>query len=56
MTKYAYDRIRAGLPMPDGIEVRTRLSIGDTIEEILVALLTRKPGELADRITCSARD
>lgn len=51
MTKYAYNRIRAGLPMPGVIEVRTRLSIGETIEQILIVLLTSKPSELADRIT-----
>ncbi len=51
MTKYAYDRIQAGLPMPGVIEVRDDLSIGQAIEEILTALLASKPGELANRIT-----
>ncbi|MCK6577428.1 MAG: DUF5615 family PIN-like protein [Anaerolineae bacterium] len=51
MTKHAYDRIRAGLPMPGVIEVRIRLSIGDTAEQILIALLTTQPGELVGRIT-----
>ncbi len=50
MTGYAYDRIRAGQPMPGVIEVRDDLPIGQAIEEILIALLTSKPGELADRI------
>lgn len=31
MTKYAYDRIRAGLPMPGMIEVREDLAIGQAI-------------------------
>jgi predicted nuclease of predicted toxin-antitoxin system len=50
MTKHAYDRIRAGQPMPGVIEVRNKLSIGDTIEQVLIVLLTSKPGELADNI------
>lgn len=51
MTRYANERIRDGLPMPGVIEVRNRLSIGDTVEQILIALMTSKPGELANRIT-----
>ncbi|MDX2140912.1 MAG: DUF5615 family PIN-like protein, partial [Chloroflexota bacterium] len=47
MTKHAYDRIRAGQPMPGVIEVRNRLSIGDIIEQVLIVLLTSKPDELA---------
>lgn len=50
MTKYAYERIRAGLPMPGVIEVRDDLPIGQAIEEILIALLASKPGELTNRI------
>jgi predicted nuclease of predicted toxin-antitoxin system len=51
MTKYAYDHIRAELPMPGVIEVREDLPIGQAIEEILVAVLASKPDELANRIT-----
>lgn len=51
MTKHAYDRIRAGLPMSGVIEVRDDLPIGQAIEEILIALLTTQPGELANKIT-----
>jgi Domain of unknown function (DUF5615) len=51
MTKYAYERVQAGLPMPGVIEVRNRLSIGQTAEEILVVLLAGKPSELADKIS-----
>lgn len=51
MTKYAYDRIRAGLPMPGLIEVRDDLPIGQAIEEILMVLFASKPGELANKIT-----
>lgn len=51
ITKHAYDRIRAGLPMPGVIEVRDDLPIGQAIEEILIVLLASKPEELANRIT-----
>jgi hypothetical protein len=51
MMKHAYDRIRAGLPMPGVTEVRDDLPIGQAIEEILTALFASQPGELANRIT-----
>ena len=50
MTKYAYDRIRAGLPLSGVIEVREDLPIGQAIEEILITVLASKPDELANRI------
>ncbi len=50
MTLYAYERIRNGWYMPGVIEVRQRLPIGQAIEELLVVLLTSKPGELVDKI------
>ncbi len=51
MTKHAYDRIRAGLPMPGVIEVRDDVPTGQAIEEILIVLNASQPGELANRIT-----
>lgn len=51
MTKAAYDRIRAGLPMPGLIEVRDDYPVGQAIDQILVALFASLPGELADQIT-----
>lgn len=51
MTKHAYDRIRAGLPMPGVIEVRDDLPIGQAIEEILTALFATQPDGLANHIT-----
>jgi hypothetical protein len=36
ITKYAYDRLVAGLSMPGVIEVRGNLSIGQAIEDILL--------------------
>jgi len=50
MTKYAYDRIRTGLPLPGVIEVREDLAIGQAIEEILIAVLASSPDELANKI------
>lgn len=50
MTKYAYERIRAGLPTPSVIEVRDDLSVGQAIEEILIVLLACESSELFNRI------
>ena len=51
MTKHAYERIRAGLPMPGVIEVRDDVPTGQAIDEILIVLSASQPGELANRIT-----
>jgi predicted nuclease of predicted toxin-antitoxin system len=51
MTKYTYDRIQAGLPMPGVIELRDNLPIGQAIEEIMIVLFASLPGELANKIT-----
>ncbi|MBI1281950.1 MAG: hypothetical protein GC179_27745 [Anaerolineaceae bacterium] len=50
VTKYAYDRVRAGQTMPGVIELDNDLPIGRAIEEILVVLLTSQHDELANRI------
>jgi hypothetical protein len=36
MTRYAYERVQAGLPMPGVFEVSRSVSIGLAIEEILL--------------------
>ncbi|HFD38787.1 MAG TPA: hypothetical protein ENJ31_02895 [Anaerolineae bacterium] len=36
ITRYAYERVRAGLPMPGVFEVSRTLSIGRVIEDILL--------------------
>lgn len=36
MTHYAYERVKAGLPMPGVIEVADYLPIGQSIEDILL--------------------
>ncbi len=51
MTKHAYERIRAGLPMPGVIEVREDVPTGQAIEEILLVLSASQPDELANRTT-----
>jgi predicted nuclease of predicted toxin-antitoxin system len=50
ITKYAYERVRTGLPMAGVIEVRNDVSIGQAIEEVLIVLTVAAPTELANRI------
>src|SRR5229473_3644390 len=38
MTKYAYDRIEAGLPMPGDFEVNKKASIGTIIDDLLLLI------------------
>ena len=36
VTRYAYDRVRRGMPVPGVVEVNRRLSIASAIEEVLL--------------------
>jgi len=38
MTKFAYDRVRSGLPMPGVFEVSDDVPMGRAIEEILILI------------------
>ncbi len=38
MTRYAYERVAAGLAMPGVIEVSRTLSVGDAIDELLLVI------------------
>jgi hypothetical protein len=49
-TVYAYDRVRAGPPMPGIIEVSRDISIGQAIEELLILLECSEDGELDGQI------
>ena len=42
---FAYDRVRAGLSMPGVIEVPLHLSIGQTIEELLMFVVASRDDE-----------
>jgi predicted nuclease of predicted toxin-antitoxin system len=50
MTRYAYDRVRRGEPMPGVMEVRDHLSIRSVIEDILVLAECSIEGEWEGRV------
>lgn len=45
ITKYAYDRVRAGQPMPGVFEAQRSVPIGRAIEDILLIAECSLPGE-----------
>ena len=45
MTRYAYDRVREGKPMPGVFEVSREVPVKTAIEEILVLAECSLPGE-----------
>ncbi len=45
MTKYAYDRVAAGLPMPGVFEVNLDVPVGRMIEEVLMLAECSVEGE-----------
>src|SRR5436309_9252579 len=50
MTKYAYERIRAGLPMPGVLEVSQSFPIGRAIEQIWRAAAYSEEREWKSRV------
>jgi len=50
ITRYAYERIAAGQPMPGVVEVTSDAPIGRVIEDILVLLACSLEGELEGQI------
>ncbi len=48
--KYAYQRVRAGKPMPGVIAVHTGASMGEVIEDILIALGASRPDEFENQV------
>ena len=52
MPKFAYERVRAGLPMPGAFVIRNRPhQIGQMVEDILLVVLGSSPEEWKDRVT-----
>jgi predicted nuclease of predicted toxin-antitoxin system len=45
MTKLAFDRVRAGKPMPGVIEIRRKVPITVAVEELLIIAECSQPGE-----------
>jgi hypothetical protein len=50
MTLEAYQRIRAGLPMPGVIEVPLHLIIGRAVEDLLLLVECSLPGEFDNQV------
>jgi predicted nuclease of predicted toxin-antitoxin system len=45
MTRYAYDRVREGQPMPGIIEVSLSAPIGEVVEDLLITITASAPEE-----------
>ncbi|GAB4216525.1 MAG: hypothetical protein OHK0012_19000 [Synechococcales cyanobacterium] len=50
ITRYAYDRVRVGQPMPGVIEISTDASIRRVIEDVLVLVECSQDGELEGQV------
>ena len=50
MTKFAHERIRAGLPMPGLVEVAEDLSIGQAIDELSVLIGAGNPADFENLV------
>jgi hypothetical protein len=50
LAKFAYDRVRAGQPMPGVFLVSDRMPVGQAIDEILLAAECLPPEECKDHV------
>jgi hypothetical protein len=50
ITRYAYDRVKEGQPMPGVIEMNTDAPIGRVIEDVLVLVECGQEGELEGQV------
>jgi hypothetical protein len=50
MTRFAYERVARGEPMPGVIEVRARAPIGPVIDDLLLVLMCSTMEEFCDRV------
>lgn len=50
ITRYAYDRVREGQPMPGVIEISTDAPIGRVIEDVLVLVECSQEGDLEGQV------
>ena len=45
MTRFAFDRVRAGKPMPGVFQIATWLPIGQVIQDLMILAFASEPGE-----------
>lgn len=50
ITRYAYDRVREGQPMPGVIEISADAAIGQVIEDLLVLVECSHEGDLEGQV------
>ena len=50
MTRFAYERVARGDTMPGVIEVGTRASIGELVEDLTLVVECGAPADLCDRV------
>jgi hypothetical protein len=50
VTRFAYERIEAGLPMPEVIEVISSASIGQLVEELVLVVECYEGGDLEGQV------
>lgn len=50
IVKYAYERVKAGLPMPGVIEVANDLPVGQAIDELIVIIGIGQPADFDNQV------
>jgi predicted nuclease of predicted toxin-antitoxin system len=50
MTKYAYERLESGQPLPGVVIIPKELAVGSAIEELVILLACSQPEEFPNRV------
>jgi predicted nuclease of predicted toxin-antitoxin system len=50
MTRFAYERVVRGEPMPGVIEVLSRAPIGEVVDDLLLVVVCSTPDDFRDRV------
>ncbi len=50
MTRFAYERVLRGEPMPGVIEVRARAAVGAVVDDLMLVLECATPGDFRDQV------
>lgn len=50
VTRFAWDRVREGKPMPGVVQIGAQVPIGHAVDDILILALASEPAEWADQV------
>lgn len=50
MTRFAYERVARGDPMPGVIEIPSKATVGEVLEDLMLVVTCSTPADCRDRV------